>query len=380
MSKYSLKDYNFLLFACVLVLSAIGVLAINSATMGEGGLATRQIYGVLLGLGAMVAVSLFPYKYILKFSGIIYLGCTALLVVVLVYGLIRGGARRWIEVPVINQFQPSELVKIGLVVVFAAYFGKYEEKIGRYNIWLPAFGLALVPIILILMQPDTSTTIILCVEVFSMFYIAGLSYKFILLALAVIVPVFGAFIVLLKNGYLSFLGDYRLGRILAWFDKDAAIYSDANLQQNNSIMAIASGKLWGKGLGNAGLESVKNGNFLAEEQTDFIFAIIGEELGFVGSVAVILLFAIIVLQCLRMARKCADIEGKVICVGVGMLLAAQSFTNIAVATGLFPNTGLPLPFISYGVSSLASIYIGMGLVLSVGLHKERPRQRRYTSS
>jgi len=242
---------------------------------------------------------------------------------------------------------------------------------------LPALGLALIPIVLILLEPDTSTTIILCVEIFSMFFIAGLSYKAILVALGVTIPVITAFFLLLKNGYLSFIGDYRVNRILAWFDRDASAYTDANLQQNNSIMAIASGKFLGKGLGNTGLESVKNGNFLAEEQTDFIFAIVGEEMGFAGSVLIIILFAIIVFQCLRMARKCADIEGKVICVGVGMLLAAQCFTNIAVATGLFPNTGLPLPFISAGVSSLTSIYIGMGLVLSVGLHKERPRQRRY---
>ena len=121
----------------------------------------------------------------------------------------------------------------------------------------------------------------------------------------------------------------------------------------------------------------KNGNFLAEEQTDFIFAIIGEELGFVGSLAVILLFAIAVFACLHTVRKASDIQGKIICTGIGMLLAVQSFTNIAVATGIFPNTGLPLPFISYGISSLISMYFGIGLVLSVGLHTGDERPRRF---
>ena len=343
--------------------------------MGDTGLATKQIYGVLLGLVIMVVISFIPYKKILSFSSVIYLGCCVFLVLVLVYGYIVGGAKRWIVVPVIGRFQPSEVVKIGLIAVFAAYFGRTEDKQGRYNIMLPAFGLALIPLVLIVIEPDTSTTIIMMVELFSMFYVAGLSYKFIMIAMAVVIPLVGGFLFMLKTGRLSFLGDYRANRILAWFDKTG--YVDENLQQNNSIMAIASGKLYGKGLNNTGLESVKNGNFLAEEQTDFIFAVIGEEMGFIGCVVVILLFAVVVIQCLRMARKAADIEGKVICTGMGVLIAVQSFTNIAVATGVFPNTGLPLPFISSGVTSLCSMFIGMGLVLSVGLHKERPRTWRY---
>lgn len=375
MNKVSLKNYNFILIFCILALSAIGVLAIRSATMGDAGLATKQIYGVLLGLVIMVVISFIPYKKILSFSSVIYLGCCVFLVLVLVYGYIVGGAKRWIVVPVIGRFQPSEVVKIGLIAVFAAYFGRTEDKQGRYNIMLPAFGLALIPLVLIVIEPDTSTTIIMMVELFSMFYVAGLSYKFIMIAMAVGIPLVGGFLFMLKTGKLTFLGDYRANRILAWFDKTG--YVDENLQQNNSIMAIASGKLYGKGLNNTGLESVKNGNFLAEEQTDFIFAVIGEEMGFIGCVVVILLFAVVVIQCLRMARKSADIEGKVICTGMGVLIAVQSFTNIAVATGVFPNTGLPLPFISSGVTSLCSMFIGMGLVLSVGLHKERPRTWRY---
>lgn len=375
MGKISLKNYNFILVACIIALSAVGVLAIRSANNGQLSLAYKQIYGALLGIAVMVVVSFIDYHTILKFSILIYIGCCVLLVLVLVYGLIRGGARRWITLPVIGQFQPSEFVKVGLVIFFADYFGRNEEKMGRVNIMLPAIGLAMIPIVLILLEPDTSTTIILLIEIACMFFVAGLSYKFILILLAVLVPLGAAFILLLKNGALSFLGDYRLGRILAFFDKTG--YVDENLQQNNSIMAIASGKLWGKGLNNTGLESVKNGNFLAEEKTDFIFAIIGEELGFVGCAAIILIFALVVFMCLRMARKASDIQGRVICTGIGMLIAAQSFTNIAVATGLFPNTGLPLPFISSGVSSLISMYVGMGIVLSVGLHPQESKPRRY---
>ena len=127
--------------------------------------------------------------------------------------------------------------------------------------------------------------------------------------------------------------------------------------------------LHGKGLNNNTLASVKNGNFLSEEQTDFIFAVIGEELGFIGCVAVIALFAVLVFECLWMAHRARDLSGKLIGCGVSALLAFQTFANIAVATGIFPNTGLPLPFISYGVSSLVSMYIGLGVLLNVGLQR-----------
>ena len=376
MSKFNLKNYNFVLIFCIIALSAIGVLAIRSATNGDSARVNKQIYGALIGIAIMVVVSFIDYHTILKFSTIVYIGCCAFLVLVLVVGLIRGGAKRWIILPVLGQVQPSEFVKVGLVIFFADYFGKNEEKMGRVNIMFPAFGLALIPIVLILIEPDTSTTIILLFELICMFYIAGLSYKFMMIVTAVVVPLGVGFLLLVQNGILGSSGDYRLGRIIAHFDKSAA-YSDANLQQDNSIMAIASGKMWGKGLNYTGLESVKNGNFLAEEQTDFIFAIIGEELGFVGSLAVILLFAIAVFACLHTVRKASDIQGKIICTGIGMLLAVQSFTNIAVATGIFPNTGLPLPFISYGISSLISMYFGIGLVLSVGLHTGDERPRRF---
>ena len=162
--------------------------------------------------------------------------------------------------------------------------------------------------------------------------------------------------------------DYQAGRILAWFYPDQ--YGEARYQQNNSIIAIGSGQLKGKGLFNTTIASVKNGNFLSEEQTDFIFAVIGEELGFIGCVVVIALFLLIIYECLMMAARARDLSGRLICVGMATLIAFQAFANIAVATGIFPNTGLPLPFISFGSSSLISIFMGIGLVLNVGLQRE----------
>ena len=202
-----------------------------------------------------------------------------------------------------------------------------------------------------------------------MLFTAGLSYRWILGALAVVVPCGALFIYLLQYNMVPFLKDYQVRRIMAFIDP--ANYAEANLQQNNSIMAIGSGMLQGKGLNNNTLASVKNGNFLSEEQTDFIFAVIGEELGFIGCMIVLLLFLLFVFECLRMASRARDMAGRLFCTGMAALVGFQSFTNIAVATGVFPNTGLPLPFISYGVSSLASLYIGIGILLNVGLQQRK---------
>ena len=171
---------------------------------------------------------------------------------------------------------------------------------------------------------------------------------------------------------VPFLEPYQVNRVLAFFNPEMEQYAGLNLQQDNSKMAIGSGMLYGKGLFNDTAISVKNGNFLSEDHTDFIFSVIGEELGFVGGMIVLGLFLIFIFECLRMAGRAGDLSGKLLCTGMAALVGFQAFTNIAVATGVFPNTGLPLPFISYGVSSLVSLYIGTGIILNVGLQQMKP--------
>ena len=146
---------------------------------------------------------------------------------------------------------------------------------------------------------------------------------------------------------------------------------DSVRQTLYSVQAIASGQLTGKGLFNTSAELIKNGNFLSEEDTDFIFAVIGEETGFVGSVIIVALLFLVVAECIWLAIRARDMEGRLICIGMGSLIAFQTFVNIGVATQLLPNTGLPLPFISAGLSSLLSLMMGMGLVFNVGLQRKR---------
>ena len=298
----------------------------------------------------------------------VYLVCVGFLALVLINGVVRGGATRWIVVPGLGQIQPSEFSKIGLIVFFAWFFDRYQEKINKVPVVGAAAVLFGVPILLILAEPNLSTSLITIMMFAALIFAAGISYKWIFGVLAVLTPLAASFIYLLQYEMIPFLRGYQAQRILSFINPGQ--YQDANRQQDNSVMAIGSGQLWGKGLNNTTIASVKNGNFLSEESTDFIFAIIGEELGFAGSMFTVVLYLLVIYECLWMARQSKDMSGKLICTGVAALIGFQSFSNIAVATKLFPNTGLPLPFISYGVSSLLSMYVGIGLVLNVGLQRK----------
>lgn len=365
---YNFRNYNYRLFLYVLLLNIFGVLVIRSATNQDMAMVGKQIMGIIVGTGIVIGLSLLDYHKVTSAAPAIYGACLAGLAAVLIAGVSRGGATRWIVLPAIGQIQPSEFVKIGLIIFFSWYFTKNQEKINQFPVLAAAGGLYLVMFAMIFSQPDLSTGLVTMVIFLAMLFAAGLSYRWIVGAAAVMVPCGGLFIYLLQFNMVPFLKEYQARRILAFVNK--AKFAEENLQQNNSIMAIGSGLLNGKGLNNNTLASVKNGNFLSEEQTDFIFAVIGEELGFIGCTAVILLIALVVYECLIMAARAKDMSGRLLCVGMATLLAFQSFSNIAVATGIFPNTGLPLPFISYGVSSLMSIYFGIGIVLNVGLQRK----------
>lgn len=365
---YSFRRYNFRAVLYMLALSGIGIMAIWSATNQNASVVNKQIMGIGVGMIMAVVLSLIDYHRLLSFSIMIYLACVGLLGAVLLMGTSRGVATRWIVLPVIGQIQPAEFVKIGLILFFSWYFQKYQEKKNQASVLGIGAMLFAVPALLIFKQPNLSTTLVTTVIIASVVFASGVSYKWILGVLAVVIPGGVLLVYLLMSDRLPFIQQYQANRILAWIDPEK--YAEAYYQQENSIMAIGSGQLWGKGLSNTEIASVKNGNFLIEEQTDFIFAIVGEEMGFVGALIVIGLLLMLIFECLLMASRARDMAGRLICVGMATLFAFQGFANIAVATAIFPNTGLPLPFISSGVSSLLSIYMGMGVVLNVGLQRK----------
>ena len=299
-----------------------------------------------------------------------------MLALVLVIGETVNGAKRWIDVGFTN-FQPSELAKILLIIFFARFIMKHEEDLSSRRTILKAVVLILIPLALIYEEPNLSTTICTAVLFCVLMYVGGLSYKFIGTVLLITVPVAVILLSLVVQPDQNILDDYQQKRILAWLNPEEYA-SDEAYQQNNSVMAIGSGQLTGKGLNNNTTTSVKNGNFILEPQTDFIFAIVGEELGFVGCCIVIALLLLIVIQCILIGIRAQDTTGRIICCGVGALIGIQSFINIAVATQIFPNTGIPLPFVSYGLTSLWSMYLGIGLVLNVGLQPKKYQDKLNT--
>ncbi|MCI8786145.1 MAG: rod shape-determining protein RodA [Eubacterium sp.] len=365
LKQYKLRNYNFRLVFYVVALTILGILVIGSA---KESVQNKQTLGLFLGIIAMLCVSMMDYSFLLRFSWLYYIMNIGLLVLVKVIGDDSNGATRWVEIAGLR-FQPSELAKIIIILFFAYFFMKHQEQLNTVKILGLSFILAGIPLVLIKEQPDLSTTIVTAVIFVSLLFIAGLSYKIVMSVLAVSIPSFIIFISLILQPDQKILDGYQYKRIMAWLQPEK--YADTAYQQLNSKMAIGSGQLWGKGLNNSQITSVKNGNFISEPQTDFIFAIVGEELGFVGSVIVIVLLFLIILECILMARKAKDISGRLICCGMASLIGFQGFVNICVATGLMPNTGLPLPFVSYGLTSLVTLFLGIGFVLNVGLQPRK---------
>ncbi len=362
--NYRIKNFNFFLMICVFVLTIIGIAVVGSA---EASYQNRQIIGMLLGIIAMVITAIIDYDFILQFYRLWYVGAIVLLLSVFTpLGHSVAGATRWIDLGI--RFQPSEMAKVLLVLFFAHYLSKNYERVNE-PWFLIRFGiLAGIPLVLIVSEPDLSTTIVTFLIIASMLFCAGLSYKVVTWALGLGIVGVSGILIFLINGS-SFLKGYQNKRIMAWLYPDE--YPQDSYQQQNSIMAIGSGQFWGKGLNNDSIDSVKNGNYIAEPQTDFIFAVAAEELGFVGSVAIIILLVAISILCIRTSKKARNLAGQLICIGMASIVGYQSFVNICVVTGLLPNTGLTLPFISYGLTSLVTLYAGMGFVLNVSLQPKK---------
>ncbi len=361
--NYKLKNLDIKLIIAVIALTIIGIFIIGSASESNQ---QKQIIGMILGIIVMGVMTIVDYDFILHFHWIYYGMTIVLLVLVLIFGSTSGGATRWIDLGI--RFQPSELGKILLVLFFAWFLMEHEEDINKPKIIFITMLLAGIPLFLIEKEPDLSTTIVTLMIICVMMFVVGLSYKLVGIVLGISIPTIVILILLVMQDGQTILDEYQGKRILAWLKPDE--YPASSYQQQNSIMAIGSGQLFGKGLYNDSFDSVKNGNYISEPHTDFIFAVAGEELGFVGSVIIIALLFFITIEILFIAKKAKDVSGKLICVGIATLIGFQSFVNICVVTGLMPNTGLPLPFVSYGLTSLVTIYFGIGIVLNVGLQSK----------
>ncbi len=378
---FKFKDYRFRYFnirmiLLILSLAVIGILFVRSATISTGSdTFNKQIFGVVLGAACMLFVAMVDYHWVLSMYWLLYVVNIGILLATKFMGISgNSGAQRWLVLPGIGQIQPSEFSKILMICFFAMFFYKHRERISKVQVVVASLLLFAVPAYLIFDQPNLSTTLVVTFIFLVLIYVAKISYKWILGTLAVLVPSAVWFIYYIQQEGQKLLEPYQVNRIMAWINP-SKFSTDMTQQQQNSIMAIGSGQLHGKGIATTTFASVKNGNFLSEEDTDFIFAVIGEEVGFIGSVIIIGLLALLVAECIYMAARAKDLQGRLICSGMAALVAVQTFINVGVASGLLPNTGIPLPFISAGLSSLLSIFIGMGLVLNVGLQRNYENNR-----
>jgi rod shape determining protein RodA len=358
-----IRNLDWLLLGLALVLNAIGAAMIYSATKGSGANTTylgKEIVFILLSLVVLAVTSLVPYHRIQRWAPAFYLLSLASLVGVLVLGSSRKGAQAWFAFGPL-QLQPSEPAKVALIVVLGAYLAANRHRLDAPRL-ITALIIAGVPMGLILLQPDLGTVLVFAALTLGLLAVAGLRLRY-LVALALLGAV-GVGLVLNSNMLETYQKD-RLTVFITGGQKDAqgAAY---NLEQ--SKIAIGLGGLTGRGFGEG--PQTQN-DYVPEQQTDFIFTAVGEELGFIGGAAVLGLFLLLSLRTLRAAHLARDDFGTLLCVGVLIMIVFQAFQNVGMSVGIMPITGIPLPFVSYGGSSLLTTYAGIGLVLNVRMHRYR---------
>lgn len=367
LKKEELKGIDIWMILLMMALTGIGTLAISSATAysGDTTIVTKQVGFFVIGLILMLVVMCIDYHFLGEWYLAIYLVTLVFLIAVFFFGKEAKGAARWIPIAGVP-IQPSEFAKIAMILCTAKLIEKYNDRINNIRAILIIGFFQFIPFILINRQPNLSTSLVVLVLLVIQLFTSQLELKKIFIALGI-----GGLIVILGIGYIiknpnqHIIKDYQRDRIITKFQGGDAL--DEHYQTNKSIHAIGSGGLKGKGLYNGSISQL---NYLPESHNDFIVAVIAEEFGFIGIVALIAVVLLIISRGLWIAHGASDDFGKFIVVGYIGMIAFQSFVNMGVVTNLLPNTGLPLPFVSYGGSSLWANMIGMGLVLNVGMRKE----------
>lgn len=364
------RHVDMVLIVCVGLVSVFGALMVYSTTRGptppyDASFLKRVIMFLVIGSVVMAAAALFDYRRLRDYWPFIYGGSTLLLLLVLIPGIgsTAKGTQGWFQVGPF-QLQPSEFAKLGMIIGFAGLASQFRGDLDNTRV---GYLLALCggPMILVLLQPDLGTTLVSVAVAFALLLVAGVRPR-ILGALAVL-AVLGTALVL-SSGMLK---DYQVNRLTTYIRQDSTSQATPeekaaqyNLQQ--AKLAIGSGGLWGQGLFNG---AQTRGGIVPEQRTDFIFTAVGEELGFVGSATLLALLGVIVWRIWRTAQLARDEFGTLLCTGIMVMLVIQIFENVGMTMGIMPITGIPLPFMSYGGSALITMFLSIGLVLSVHMRR-----------
>ena len=368
-------QFDFILFVTVLVMLGFGLVMVLSASspsaLSEGrdsrAYVNTQAISAVVGIIAMLVISKVDYRRWGKFYKIAYIASILILLAVKlpVIGKSAGGANRWIKITSTQTVQPSELVKIAMIIFFARYLTDHKNEIHTFlkGFIYPLLLIAPIIGILIFVQSHLSASVIIGMIVVILMLMAGTKFKYFITVGTPIAGIgIGALYILAK--YFE-KGAYRLARITSFMDPWADPTGDG-WQVIQSLYAIGSGGLFGVGLGN----STQKYLYLPEPQNDFIFSVIAEELGFVGCLAVIILFGIFIWRGVLIAMKAPDSFGSLVAIGITSLIGLQAIINIAVVTSSMPNTGMPLPFFSYGGTALLILLCAVGILLNISRYQK----------
>lgn len=356
--KKNLKELDLILLISTILISIYGLVILYSAYGGDFGEVKTQIISTLLGFVLIAILCTMDLDVLKKFYKWIYGFGIGLLVLTLIFGqgLDEWGAKSWVYIGSFS-FQPSEFVKVGLIFSFAAYLDKYKYQINEPKKLIGALVFVGVPVLLILLQPDFGTSMVYLFFIAAMLFVAGLSWKWI--ALFAVGGITVGFLVLTN------LSGYRADRIENFLNP-ARDTSGSNWQQQQGLIAIGSGMLNGRGYLN-GTQSQYG--YVPEKETDFIFSVLAEELGFIGAIFLIILFSIIILRLVRISKKSNNTFISLMVTGIAAMLFIHIFENIGMTIGLMPVTGIPLPFLSAGGTFQLICLVMVGLALSASMQK-----------
>lgn len=360
------KRFDYLLFFAVILVTGIGITAVYSATrnmpnnINGNRMMITQIAGLIIGVTAAIIICIIDYKDLKGLGYIFYAGTIALLIAVLFFGTGENlGSRSWLKIAGVS-IQPSELAKIALIIVTSIYFERLKDGNYTSKDVLKLITSAAIPLGFILYQKDFGTTLVFVVILFTMIFICGIPYKYL-------AYMGGTFLASLPIIWFFILNDKRKSRIWVFLNPDADPLGEGYNVAKSKI-AIGSGQFWGQGI-TKGLQTQNRG--VPVKESDFIFTVIGEELGFIGAMSVIVLLFFILLRCLYIAANSRDSYGLFLVSGVVGYYAFHVFENIGMTLGLLPVTGVPLPFVSHGATSMIASYMGIGLVLSVSMRRQK---------
>lgn len=361
LKRKAFKNFDFVLLVTVLLLCIYGIIMIRSATLSfnNNRYVKVQSLSTILGFIGILILVLMDYQIIGKLYIPIYVICIILLVAVVIFGTgeSQWGANSWLYIGGFG-FQPAEICKVGIIIFLAKLIENNKDKINEPITLLKILVLCGIPILLILLQPDLGTAIVFVFFIVAMLFAAGLNWRYFGYA-------FIAGVVSLPILWFQ-LEDYQKKRIFSFLDPESDL-SGSGYQAMQSKIAIGSGKIFGRGL----FEGVQTQyNYIPEKQTDFIFAVIGEELGLVGGLALIILYFILLYRLIKLAKNSKDVFGSMVLIGFAAMFLFHIWENIGMSIGLMPITGIPLPFMSYGGTFQLINLLCIGIALSISVHKE----------